>query len=332
MPRGDALARQLHLIRLLDGRRELAVDSTAQELGISRRTLYRDLDVLQRSGVPLYTEPQGKRVRWRLMEGQKAGLRVTLSWAETLALAAAGALASSTPRGAFSEAAAAALDKVRAALPEPLARRAELASRWLSAHVGAAHDYRDRGELVQTLALAIERSETVTLAYRKPGERTHGEREVDPYHLHVQAGALYLIGYCHRRRDERIFLVDRASKIELTGKRFERRPAFAPQHFLHGGFGPWAGKPRRVQLRFAKEAAPFALEREMHPTQRAQWRADGSLDVTFETALSPPLVAWVVSWGPRVEVVSPVELARTIAREHEEAIAHDRGGEKKANA
>ncbi|MBN2576420.1 MAG: HTH domain-containing protein [Deltaproteobacteria bacterium] len=64
--RGSYLARQQRLLRLLDERKELSVDHAAAELGCSRRTVYRDFLVLSETGVPLYQEPEGRRVRWRL--------------------------------------------------------------------------------------------------------------------------------------------------------------------------------------------------------------------------------------------------------------------------
>jgi biotin operon repressor len=57
------LARQQRLLRLLDERKELSVEHAAAELGCSRRTVYRDFLVLSETGVPLYQEPEGRRVR-----------------------------------------------------------------------------------------------------------------------------------------------------------------------------------------------------------------------------------------------------------------------------
>ena len=54
MARGDSLARQLKLMTLLEDRQELAVTDVARELGYTTRTVYRDLAVLERIGVPIY--------------------------------------------------------------------------------------------------------------------------------------------------------------------------------------------------------------------------------------------------------------------------------------
>jgi predicted DNA-binding transcriptional regulator YafY len=81
-----SLARQQRLVRLLDERRGLSADAAAAELGCDRRTVYRDFTVLEEAGFPLYQEPEGRRMRWRLVEGPKRRLSVTLNFAEMLAL------------------------------------------------------------------------------------------------------------------------------------------------------------------------------------------------------------------------------------------------------
>ena len=84
----------------------------AGELGCTERTLYRDLVVLQEVGVPVYQEREGKRLRWRLVDGPKRRLSVTLSFAETLALTAGRDLLAGLAGTFFHEAAISALEKV----------------------------------------------------------------------------------------------------------------------------------------------------------------------------------------------------------------------------
>jgi len=69
--RGSSLARQQRLLRLLDQGDGLSVPRAAGQLGCTERTLYRDLAVLQEIGVPVYQEREGKRLRWRLVDGPK---------------------------------------------------------------------------------------------------------------------------------------------------------------------------------------------------------------------------------------------------------------------
>src|SRR5437763_5776869 len=86
MSRGDGLARQLQLMQILEKRQEIAVPAVAAELGYTVRTVYRDLQVLERIGVPIYQEKTGRKARWRVVEGYRRKLSITLSWPEMVAL------------------------------------------------------------------------------------------------------------------------------------------------------------------------------------------------------------------------------------------------------
>ena len=56
MPRGGQLSRQWRLIQLIDRPQGITVDDAARDLSVTIRTVWRDLDVLQKAGFPLYTE------------------------------------------------------------------------------------------------------------------------------------------------------------------------------------------------------------------------------------------------------------------------------------
>ncbi len=92
--RGSSLARQQRLVRLLDQGAGLSIPRTASDLGCTERTVYRDLVVLQEIGVPVYQEREGKRLRWRLVDGPRRRLSVTLSFADEPALSVGGMTAS----------------------------------------------------------------------------------------------------------------------------------------------------------------------------------------------------------------------------------------------
>jgi predicted DNA-binding transcriptional regulator YafY len=316
MSRGDSLARQLQLMQILETRRELVVPEVAVELGYTQRTVYRDLAVLERIGVPIYQERRGKQARWRVVEGYRRKLSVTLSWPELLALTVARKLVAGLEQTPLAEAAESALGKLSRAMPAELAERAARASAGVSATLGAEHDYGQKGSAVRALVDAIERQETVQLQYRKRGERSAAQRRVDPYLLHVQAGAVYLIGFCHLRNGVRTFLLDRVREAKSTGAVFAAKAPFSAAAVLQGALGPWQGEAQRMKLRFDAEVADLVAERRVHPSQRSQWTSEGELDVELRAPVCPPLLAWLLGWGEHVRVVSPEALARKLRRRH----------------
>lgn len=330
MSRGDGLARQLQLMQMLEHRQEIVVPEVAEELGYTVRTVYRDLQVLERVGVPIYQDRRGRQARWRVMEGYRRRLSVTLSWPEMLALVAARKMLEGLSAAPLADAAASAVTKVNEALPREVAERAAHFDEIFSAQLGPAHDYRSKGEVLRVLIDAIERHESVRFQHRKLGERTATERVVDPYVLHVQAGALYLIGFCHQRNAIRTFLLDRITEAARTGALFGARAPFAASALVQGALGPWEGTPQRIHLRFDADIAELAAERRVHPTQTTQWRSDGELDVELRAPVCPPLIAWLLGWGSQVHVISPATLADRVRRAHARAAAPEQSASRRA--
>jgi predicted DNA-binding transcriptional regulator YafY len=153
----------LQLADTLDRRREIVVPAVARELGSSVRTVYRDLGVLERVGMPIYQERSGGQARWRVVEGSRRRLAVTLSWAEALALALSTDLIAGSEGAFLVESAFSAVQKVRAALPEPLAARIDAARPKMSAKAGASHEYGHLRESLPRLVDAIDRQERFVL-------------------------------------------------------------------------------------------------------------------------------------------------------------------------
>jgi predicted DNA-binding transcriptional regulator YafY len=119
-----------------------------------------------------------------LVEGPKRRLSVTLNFAEMLALTTGRDLLAGLSGTFFHEAAISALEKVRAALPEPLLARADASAELVVADKRPARNYRGRSRDVQILVEAIRRHETVSLVpqtRRKQG-RAAPCRPISPAH------------------------------------------------------------------------------------------------------------------------------------------------------
>lgn len=320
--RGEAFARQLKLLTLLEARREgVELDEAASALGMQRRTVYRDFRVLEDAGFPLMSARDGRRARWRLMEGYRHRLQLTLTWSELIALMTAHRALSGLAGTMLHEGVAGALDKIRVTLPKGLADRFRAASGLVSAPAGG-RDYGARGELVRQLVEAIDQRQTIAARYRSRarGQRGGAERELDPYHLRVAEDGLYLVARCHRSGEVKVFLVDRFEAVHRTEARFDPPEGFDAERLLRSSFAMWSGRPRKVRFTVAPRLADLLMERKAHPSQVAQRRSDGSLEVRLDVALGPPLVAYLTGLGAGVSEIEPRELREAVAGEHRSAL------------
>jgi len=317
MARGDQLSRQWRLIRFLDHPNGFTVDEAARELGCTVRTVWRDLAVLQNANFPLYHEPDGRRVRYRLVDGFRAKLPPPFTLSELVALLMSRDLLAPVSGSLLAPSVHAAFDKIRALLPRPALRlldemRTVIGVRALGAKLllGAAADL---AEIQQAL---LERR-TLDLDYFAFSKQEETTRFVDPYHLTLHRGGLYLIGYCHTRKDLRIFAVERIRRLKVTDRRFAVPADFNPERFLESAWGLIRGRQVRIKVVFSAKIAPGIAERVWHPTQALRWLPGKRLELTLTVADTPEIRRWLLGFGAEAEVVEPLALREAIRTEAE---------------
>jgi predicted DNA-binding transcriptional regulator YafY len=319
MPRGSQLIRHWRILRLLEGSKYgmRAVDIRKElENEVAERTVFRDLRHLQSAGFPLMESDEG---RWTVLKGAEGGFCVPVDPTELLALFISQELLAPIRSTEI----AGALEQVRKKLSAtltPIGR--QFAQQFAEARVAtftAPGDYGDRGEVVRCIEEAIVEEESLQMVYKSPNGK-QSSRKVDPYTLWYADGRLYLIGWCHLRREFRTFLVDRVRSIDRLNDTFDRNPEFSPRDYVSSGFGVWRGQPYRVQLLFRPEVSHLTEERRFHHTQKVQKQPDGSALLTMQISGLPRLAAWIAGFGGRVTVRSPRELADLVRELHWEGL------------
>lgn len=98
-------------------------------------------------------------------------------------------------------------------------------------------------------------------------------------------------------------------------------PDFDLALFARDRFGALAGEVELVRLLVEAEAVPYFKRRMYNPTQQIEEeRADGRAVVSFEAGGLDAVKAWVLSWGAKVRVLEPDELAERVAEAHRAAV------------
>ncbi|MGW7023827.1 helix-turn-helix transcriptional regulator [Streptomyces decoyicus] len=210
--------RLLSILLLLQTRGRVPAGELAERLEVSTRTVYRDIESLSASGVPVYAE-RGRHGGIALLPGFRTDVTgLTTDEARALfILAAQGAHAAL----GLDEALGSALRKVMAALPAPHRPAAELAGsrilvdpdRWM----GGPRPAVDLG----ILHTAVFTDLRLRIRYRHSGETRLRTYTVDPYGLVAKAGTWYLVA--DRRGRPQLFRADRVASATLTDAPVRRR-------------------------------------------------------------------------------------------------------------
>jgi predicted DNA-binding transcriptional regulator YafY len=250
MRRADRLFR---IVRLLRVRGFATGQELADELGVSKRTVYRDIRDLEHSGVPIRGEAG---VGYRLERGFELP-PLTFTGAEIEALVLGARIVGAWGDDQLADAAESALQRLEAVLPEPLRR--VVASSALF-----APDFHRRPELVEGLPLirkAIGEQRRLRFGYTR-ADGASSDRIVRPFGLYFWGKAWTLASWCETRADYRSFRPDRMTQVEMLEGRFDETEGPSLEGFLahtserDDWSGPITMEPRvRSVARMARERA-----------------------------------------------------------------------------
>ena len=294
--------RLMAILLELQARGELRAEDLARTFEVSVRSVYRDVQALSESGVPVVATP-GKG--YRLMEGYfLPPLSFTADEATLLLLG--GAFVRDRVDPELRRAADGAVRKLVGVLPAD--RRAEVERRrqemLFATLAGAADDPR-----LGTLRAAIGERRAIRLlyhAYRRAGPEP---RIVEPVRLLHLQDAWYVGGYCRLRRAPRLFRLDRVDAIDVLDERFvpDERHRLERNRVADEA---WA----EAVVRFDPHVERWVRERQPFVFLREERDADGT---RFFYALrdEPELLTWLLSWGSAVEVLGPPSLRAALVAE-----------------
>jgi predicted DNA-binding transcriptional regulator YafY len=153
------------------------------------------------------------------------------------------------------------------------------------------------------------------MRYYSASRNTTTRREVDPYRLWYAAGALYLIAYCHWRRDVRLFAVDRIGSLTITDHAYQMPLGFDVEAYVQDALMVMRGKRISVELQFSKSVAPWVKDRLWHSGQMMTTLRGGRLRMTLDVADTRELLGWILSFGGEVQVVRPKVLQQSVRDE-----------------
>ncbi|CAG2129792.1 hypothetical protein LMG31506_00700 [Cupriavidus yeoncheonensis] len=215
--------RLFQIVQVLRGRRLTTAALLAQRLGVSERTVYRDIQALSLSGVPVEGEAGiGYRLRADFdipplmftaleVEALVAGLRLLKAWGG----------------GALAAAADPALEKLMAALPPPRRLAAQQSRVFAPEYVNRAQ-VREAFDVVHG---ALGAQKLLLLDYCDAEQRVT-ERVVQPLGLFFWGNAWLLAAWCTTRTDYRSFRLDRCRAISMLDDHFHETPDRSLNGFL----------------------------------------------------------------------------------------------------
>ena len=302
--------RLLRLITLLQTRRSYSAADLARELEVSKRTVYRDLNMLELAHIPYYFDPDtgGYRIRGYFF---LPPINLTLTEALSM-LAMTGRIEGAKNIPLLGHGARAAV-KLEGALPHSIRDYVGSVLDKMRVSLGPLADHEGLDGMFDTLGRAIVDRRVCTLSYHSLHERKTIRLTIKPLKLLFMSRAWYLIAYSQMHKENRTFKLSRIAEITVTSRVFTKpRDVDLDSYFGNAWSMIPEGREYRVHLRFAPKVAKNVSEVRWHKTQETELGSDGWLDYRVTVDGLGEITWWILGYGDQVEVMAPAALRKAV--------------------
>jgi predicted DNA-binding transcriptional regulator YafY len=296
-------SRTLRLLSLLQTHRYWPGPELSGRLGVSPRTLRRDVDRLRELGYPVVAH-RGVDGGYQLAPGA-ALPPLVVDDEEAVALAIGLRMAAQGAVAGIEESAVRALTKVIQVMPPRLRRRIDaLRAVTVPAAWGAGPTI--DADVLTAVAQACRDEERLRFSYRaRAGEQS--ARHVEPHRLVSLGRRWYLVAYDLGRHDWRSFRLDRLSDPGSTGERFRPRelPAEDAADFVRAGIAT-------IPTTYAVEVIVHAPAAKVRATVSRWGTVEEIADDRCRLLMTVDGLEWptmlIGAIGAEFEIVGPTEL------------------------
>ena len=316
-------ARVQGILRTLGARHGITIGELAEEFGVTKRTLYRDLKALEESGYPILSEVIEGTTYWKLEPSFKGVPPVTFTLYELMALYSSRKLIASPGRSPFRAELESAFKKIESALPaRHIARLERVEEMFIPLFKAPKKTDLNKG-VFETVQSALLNQNILKLEYKPRKGNRALPFEVHPYSLLFYKGEFYILCFVPGK-GMRYFALEGIKKAERMSERFEIPEEFSTSEFLKVPFGLFHGKPISVKVIFDKELSDYIQRHTWHPSQKIKELKDGRILLSMTASGKEEIKAWVMSFGVKAKLLSPKFLRDEIKDDISKALGFNR--------
>lgn len=217
--------RIFQLLNILRSRRTVVTgQELAETLRVSPRTIYRDMQALSLSNIPIESEAG---VGYRLKPGFNLP-PIMFEQDELEALLLGVKMVQSWSDQEFGDAATRAFDKIKAILPDNVHSQHDQDADWIQVPKFSPPNHSD---ISQTLKSAIKKHQQLSMQYMSlGGEQT--QREIWPVGLLYWGKVWTLVAWCLLRNDYRVFRLDKIMALTRQEVIFQPSSTLCLKHYI----------------------------------------------------------------------------------------------------
>lgn len=266
----------------------------AERFEVSKRTINRDIEDLCKAGIPICTA-QGTGGGISIMDGYRMDRTILTSKDMQVILAGLRSLDSVSGSSYYSQL----MEKIQAGSSEFITGRDSIL-------IDLSSWYRESlAPKIETIQAAIGDRHLIKFRYYAPSGES--ERTIEPYYLVFRWSSWYLWAWCLKRKDFRLFKLNRMDGVQKTEKTFECRdvtmPDLSNERIFPGGIKVKALFEPDQKWRLVEEFGPLCFTE----------NDDGRLLFTADYTDMDNLITWIMTFGDKAEVLEPKKARKKIA-------------------
>ena len=307
------MQRLIELLGLLQAGKGHSVKSLAEICHVSRRTVFRDLELLRQAGVPIEFDEEHRRYQ---LSGKCFLPPTNFTTNEALTLLILCHELGGKTGVPFYAAARSAAIKLMSSLPEKLRKHLSDITDTVQIQLQPRNPLDDSESVYQQLIEAIGQRRCVRIGYDSLTEWGLISTKLSPYRVLFSRRSWYVIGRSTLHKAVRTFNVGRVTQVEVLEDRYEIPPRFKMEKYLRNAWHliPEPGPDSEVVIRFRPLVARNVAEVLWHKTQRLHFQEDGSLDFHVTVSGLNEISWWIMGYGDQAEVLRPAALRQLLAR------------------
>jgi predicted DNA-binding transcriptional regulator YafY len=316
--RNAEVIRQWTILREIETRRTgVTIHELARDVGVSTRTIRRDLQALQEAGFAVYDEGgENETKRWRLDGAPFRAVQEGLTVADVAALYLSRSVVEGLSGWPLADELASAFAKIERALNPRMREFLSTLPEVISTKAGprARTESVRQVDITRRLFEAARDRRVVSMRYFSARARSLKSYTVHPYRLALAQGGLYLVAWVPAYDEFRTFATERIERLSVDAETFKPTRAL-PARLFASSMGVFSGEPELVELEFAPNAALYVRGRVWHESQELSDLPSGGVRLTLHVSNDWALKSWVLGFGADVRVVAPKALADAVVDE-----------------
>ena len=306
------ISRLLKLLQTLQAGNGLNADGLATACGVSRRTIFRDLETLRAAGVPLEFDRQADCYS---ISSSFFLPPTNFTAEEALALIALAGQMGSHQGLPLYEPARRAVLKLESSLPCSLREELRTLTRAIQINIEPTNPLEGKSDVYRQLVLSIASRRVAKIRYESLTEMETIVTKLRPYQLLFSRRSWHVVGRSTLHAEVRIFNLSRISSIELLSQKYSIARRFNLESYLGNAWNliPENGPDSNVVVRFQPMVAKNVSEVVWHKTQSLKFLKDGSLEFSARVSGLSEIAWWILGYGDQAEVIKPARLRRIVA-------------------